>query len=37
MAADDFSEILTRARLITVYGNHEFHDNKEPLNRMERW
>ena len=23
MAADDFSEILTRARLITVYGNHE--------------
>jgi len=23
MTADDFSEILTRARLITVYGNHE--------------
>jgi len=23
MVADDFSEILTRARLITVYGNHE--------------
>ncbi|MFP3297809.1 MAG: hypothetical protein RXO22_01800 [Thermocladium sp.] len=23
MAADDFSEILTRIMLITVYGNHE--------------
>jgi hypothetical protein len=23
MTADDFSEILARARLITVYGNHE--------------
>jgi predicted phosphodiesterase len=23
MTAEDFSEILTRARLITVYGNHE--------------
>jgi predicted phosphodiesterase len=22
VTADDFSEILTRARLITVYGNH---------------
>jgi len=23
MTADDFSEILARTRLITVYGNHE--------------